>query len=317
MTQREQDGTRTDPSDSKKSKGEIESAISETRSAIGEDIKALGEKLSPEQLREGAKTLMHDAKEEAKDLLREVKTEAAESLRGIKDDAVESLRSAKESAVETVTEVVDEVGERARRVGTETASFLTANAVPLALIGMGVGWIALTQNRRPLRTLSSGAQRGSLRSAPTMRGGAKSSSNDRGDSQWGEREASLGTRASSAVRSATERARETVDEIEERTSAMTHSAIEAGSELAGDIEQTLRRANERAMSYAEENPIALGALVAAAGVGVGLLLPLTQMETELAAKSGLVDETRRTVERVGQTAKSAARDISAVITEGL
>jgi len=120
----------------RKSPAEIEAEIQQQREAISQDIRALGDKLSPERIKEEAKEALHDMKESAVD-----------SLRSTKNQAVDSLRTAKERAVDSMSETAGQIRYRARRAGAATSGFVTSNAVPLAVIGLGMGWLALSMRR--------------------------------------------------------------------------------------------------------------------------------------------------------------------------
>src|SRR5687767_9830529 len=111
----------------------IEAEIAETRNAISERLNAIGDKLSPEHIKEEARDLIGEAKEAA----------------------VEKLREVKESALESVSETVHEVGDRARRAGVATYDYARSNAIPLGLIGLGVGLLIMSSNRRRRRYESS------------------------------------------------------------------------------------------------------------------------------------------------------------------
>jgi hypothetical protein len=66
-----------------------------------------------------------------------------------------------------------------------------------------------------------------------------------------------------------------------------------------------------------ENPLAIGALALAAGVGVGLLLPSTQREDELlgSARDRMVGQVTGSVEGLKRTAKGTAHDVSDAFRE--
>jgi ElaB/YqjD/DUF883 family membrane-anchored ribosome-binding protein len=132
MTQ--QDKTSGQPAPRKQ---ELHAQIDETKSAIAGELRELGDKLSPEHLKEGMKDMLHEAKSEAKEAIYEAK-----------NAVVDTLRTAKDHAVDSVTETMSEVGERARRAGSVTADFVSTNAVPLSLIGLGAGWLMLTMRRQ-------------------------------------------------------------------------------------------------------------------------------------------------------------------------
>src|SRR5688572_28259330 len=108
---------------SKKAKHDVQSleaGAAETRSKIGENLSAIGDKLTPENIKQ------------------EIKTEAKDMLSDAKDTAVEKLQDVKES-----------IGD----AGRATVSYAGRNALPLALIGAGLGWLIATRR-------SNGGRRG-------------------------------------------------------------------------------------------------------------------------------------------------------------
>lgn len=330
---------------------EIEAEIAQTRNVISEDINALSDKLSAENLRASAKGVMHDAKQEAKEFVREAK-----------DAAVDSLRSAKDSAVESVAEVVHELGDGARRAGTVTASFVSANAIPLGLIGLGVAWLTVSMRRR--RTLEQD-YRYSEFGAPDygyrreLRGDYEYEAypdvlydEPTSTTHLGEMGPTQGRtrpplrRARQRIADIPGRAAEGIadvrDQARERLGNAAHRVAEAGShlqsrarermtdmryrasELSHDARDGLRRAQVGARDFADENPLAVGAVAIAAGIGVGLMLPATRRENELLGPtrsrlmdegSRLLGEARDTAERVRDTAKSTAQELKSSLTD--
>ena len=140
MTQQQKTGEYMDA----RNKEELHAQIDQTKSAIAGELRELGEKLSPEHLKEGMK-----------DMLQEAKTEAKGAIMDAKNAVVGSLRNAKDHAIDSVSETVSEVSDRARRAGTVTADFVSANAIPLSLIGIGAGWLMLTMRRQRMLRESS------------------------------------------------------------------------------------------------------------------------------------------------------------------
>ncbi|HEY6556165.1 MAG TPA: DUF3618 domain-containing protein [Polyangiaceae bacterium] len=343
---------------------EIEAEIAQTRNVISEDISALSDKLSAENLRAGAKGVMHDAKQEARELVREAKDAAVDSLRSAKDSAVDSLRSAKDSAVESVAEVVHEIGDGARRAGTVTGRFVSTNAIPLGLIGLGVAWLTVSMRRR--RTLERDYRYAEF-GAPDY--GYRRES--RGDYEYeaspevlydeptstthlGEIGPTQGRtrppmrRAKQRIADASERAAESIgdvgDKARERLGNAAHRVADAGAqlqsrarermtdmryranELSHDARDGLRRAQVGARDFAEENPLAVGAVAIAAGVGVGLMLPATRRENKLLGPtrsrlmdegSRLLGEARDTAERVRDTVKDTAKSTAQELKSSL
>ncbi len=271
----------------KKTAEELEAEIHQTRSAISEDIKALGEKLSPESLKQGAKEVLRDAKEEATDM----------------------LRTAKDHAIESVTETMSELGDRARHAGHVTGDFVSANAVPLALIGIGAGWLALTMRRQ--RSLASGR--------PYARSGWQEQA-----SGWSREEAVLESRAhqladktKEAVGELRDHASETLGAVRSRVKETATDLGHRASELSHDARGRFDAVQHNTRDFARENPVAVGALAIAAGVGIGLLLPMTRQENRMMGptRDRLLGEAKQTAQRVGRTAREAAQDLREAIVE--
>jgi len=334
-----------------KSPEEIEAEIAQTRSVITDDINALGDKLSAENLRASAKGVIHDAKLEAQEFVREAK-----------DAAVDSLRSAKDSAVESVAGVVHEIGDGARRAGSVTTRFVSANAIPLGLIGVGVAWLTMSMRRQ--RALEYDYTYGEFgardygyrrqyradydyEAYPDVLYDEPTSSTHLGETGPAQsRTRPPMRRARQRVADASGRAVEGIGEVRnqarERIGNAAHRVAEAGSELqtrarermsdlghrAGelshDARDQLHRAQVGARDFAQENPLAIGAVAIAAGIGVGMMLPATRRENELLGPtrsrlmdegSRLIGEARETAERVGRTARSTAQEVKSSLTE--
>jgi ElaB/YqjD/DUF883 family membrane-anchored ribosome-binding protein len=273
-----------------KDPSEIEAEIAHTREEISERLNAIGEKLSPEQLKQEARQALGEAKEAAMD----------------------KLRDAKDSAVHSVTETVQNVGERARRAGEVSYGFARENAIPLGLIGLGIGWLVVSGRRRtdgdhhrwrdpegpPYR--SYGTRYGEdfdVEAGETVR---------RRIDETRERAAAISERARERMQEGAERARERTRELSQRT-----------RELGQRARERAIRAENEALDFARENPLAVGAAALAVGVGVGLLLPSTRREDEFLGprRDRLVGDLRGSVEGVGRVAKDTARDVKGALRD--
>ena len=255
----------THPNDSKTNDlGEIEGDIEQTRHEISKDLSAIGEKFSAENVKHETRELVDEAKEAVVEKLREVKADAFES----------------------VNETLHEVGASARRAGEASYGYARANAIPLAMIGLGIGWLAMASRGRRRRT-----EAGFM--GDVERRGTQRFDYERGHA--GELSSRAGRRVEKGVESAGKRARE-----------LSHRARDG-----------FVRAEHTAVDFGRENPLAVGALALAAGVGVGLLLPSTQREDELlgAARDRMVGEVSSSVEGLKRTAKGTARDASDAFRE--
>lgn len=318
----------------KKTPEEIEAEISQTRSAITEDIKALGEKLSPENLKQGAKDVLHEAKEEA----------------------TEMLRTAKDHAIESVTETISEIGDRARHAGHVigdrarlashvTTDFVSANAVPLTLIAIGAGWLVLTM-RHQRNGGSNRYLQSNLRSDRYYRSGWQEQADDfmdegefyegrsgqfsegRGQHSGGQHSEGLGHQIADRTHQLADRAREGASELRDRASEklgavrsrVRETASDLGhraSDMTHEARERLDAAGQYTRDFARDNPVAVGALAVAAGIGVGMMLPMTRPENRLMgpARDRLLGEARHTAQRVGRTAREAVGDLREAIAE--
>lgn len=300
---------------------ELEAEIDQTRNAISGDLRTLGERLDPAHL-----------KAEAKEVIVEAKNVAVETLQEAKDVATNTFREVKDDAMNTVQEKVGELRENVRVAERQTLSFLRQNAVPLALIGIGVSWFAANRNRRERRwegeygtpdddwsygerARSRGRQGGARQGASRLAGNARQAATQARD------------RASHWVDDASQHAREVAGQVRD----YAQKEIEQVGESAHNAEQRLVETAQRARDYAsrefdqardytrhlsEAHPLALGAAAIAAGIGIGMLLPPTQPEQRLLGerKERLLDEAKGTARDIAQTAKHAAREVKETLS---
>ena len=271
--------------DHEKTPEEIQLEIARTKTAITEDLLALSEKLSPQHLREGAREVMRDAREEVKEVIKETKDAALDSLRGVKDRALLS-----------VNETVNEIGTRARHAGSITVDFVSANAVAISLLGLGAGWLVWALRHRRQEG-DDYAYRYEHYSVPTesYEGGAEP---QRGDGQG------RLARAQDAVRSVASRATRAVDGAREQVrSGASHLGSDA-SRLTERAGASARRIATQTRHIASDNRMAVIGLTIAAGLGIGLLMPVGR-------------KPRRALRRAGERAWNEAGRLTEGITEGI
>jgi ElaB/YqjD/DUF883 family membrane-anchored ribosome-binding protein len=108
--------------------------------------------------------------------------------------------------------------------------------------------------------------------------------------------------------------------VTETASHLGHQA----SELSHEARERVRRAQLRTRDFADENPLAVGAIAIAAGVGVGLLLPTTRPENRLMGQArdrlvgdarDLIGEARAAGDRVTQKARETAQEVRNVVSD--
>jgi ElaB/YqjD/DUF883 family membrane-anchored ribosome-binding protein len=346
-----------------KSAYEIESEIHETRGAITSDIRELSDRLSPAHLKEEAKSAAKDAvtdiknaamdkagdiKDAVVDKTIEVKDAVAEKAIVVKDKAVEVKDVIAEKAVElrdeaseklveatdAVVETLDEVGEQAKRIGSEAWRFTSANAVPLALIGIGAGWLFANSKRSKSepayrRSLASRTEDYDLeeeldydavvpdssRARPRgrrivagrvpMRATARARPTqvrERSETQLRDQATGLASQAGDAARTAQHK-------IEDGAAQSAEYLRRGAAQTSEFVRKNAARARDATLTFADENPLALAMATLVAGVGVGLLLPSTDRETKL------LKPAREKFDRFIGDAREAATDVAQVARE--
>jgi hypothetical protein len=323
-----------------KSPREIETAIGETRAGLSEDIKALGDKANPANVKQEIKQAIKTGKEavvgEVKDAAVDAKNVVVDKAIAVKDAVVDT---AQETA-ETVADAAIAVGNQAQRAGKATWKFVGDNILPLALLGLGTGW--LIANQRSTRNLPQPPWQ-------AERGYSYPEYDDDGDeleadSVYSARRsyppggpspaAVRAPRAARSRRPSTATMHGTGDMSEPRpTNGQPHSAIRdaaasisRGSRAAYDkvgdtydeaerslndglarsrdfVKEKFIMARAASVDFAGANPLALAFGTLLAGIGIGLLLPNTRREDEWLAPS------RERARRALGDAREAAEDV--------
>lgn len=205
--------------------------------------------------------------------------QARKSVRAATNVAAEKLVGARDAAVEAVSETAGEVGSRARRVAAATAGFLSANAVPLALLGLGTGWLALAVQRR--RRVH---------------------------------QAVMNSVAPPPASASTEGASQLLDRSRERLAALGDRALELGH----DARDGLVAAEQRTREFAKEHPLAASAMAVAAGVGIGMALPDSKIEnTVLGSARGKLAEDAKALFNEAKSGVQSALDAAADVKDRL
>jgi hypothetical protein len=204
---------------------------------------------------------------------------------------------AKDVAVRAMTDTASDVGSGARRAARATASFLSANAVPLTLLGLGTGFLAMAvlQRRRHNEAVLNASLRGEP--MPPERDARELLAQGR------DKLTQLAHRAAQGAQQAGERVQEAAVRIGDRAVELGHDAVDG-----------LVSAEERARQFAKEHPVATTAAGVAAGVGIAMALPDSQLEKRVLepVREKLADSAEAVFNEVKsgvQTAFEAAKDV--------
>lgn len=324
-----------DPAQIKK----IEADIDQTRNAISGDLRTLGERLSPEHL-----------KEEAREVMQEAKNTAVETLNEAKNVATSTFREVKDSALETVNTKVDEIRGNVRYAERQAIGFVRENAIPLALMGVGLAWFVSNRRSRDSwedRWEGSYAPRGDGRwrypetGSEPGRGSHLADNAREGLHRASDRTREAGYRARDRARGWVEGASNEVSGVAGQVKDFAEREAEQVRGIARDTRERIGQATYRARDVAgrewqqareysrratEDHPLAVAAGAVAAGIAIGLLIPESNRERELLAPvretlageaQNLVGDAKGALNDFTHTAKEAARDVKSSIGNAL
>lgn len=225
---------------------------------------------------------------------------AKDMLRDAKDAAVGSFQRVKEEAVDSISRAVDsDMGDRVRRAGRSASGFISTNALPLSLMGLGLGWLMLTAGRRERMARAKYAyepdfadgSRGRIRQAASRAGDALGDTRDKVMERAGE------------VRS---RVRQGASDVRRRAAELSHDAYDQ-----------LGRAGSRVREFGADSPMAVGLLALTLGLGTGLLIPTTRRENRLMGdtRDHLLSSARETASELGRSVQRGAGELKDAVTE--
>ncbi|HEU4409790.1 MAG TPA: DUF3618 domain-containing protein [Polyangiaceae bacterium] len=124
----------------------IRADIERTRAQMSETIGAIQDKLRPEELKSQAQHQLHEVKEKLKEELREqideLKDKVKEEIREAKDKLREATVGKVETMVHNATDSVEHAGE-------SFVETIRANPIPVALVGIGLGWLLMNRRSSP------------------------------------------------------------------------------------------------------------------------------------------------------------------------
>lgn len=227
-------------------------------------------------------------------------------------------------------QIFDEIWHRMRSSGGDGGSVLKEHPVPLALMGLGLGWLAVekatggshdhTTRTRTTQYDATGAAYGSPTSPPSAF--LDEDTNERGAlDKVKEKASSIGDRVSTKAHDAQERVSQKAHEATDRARETAEGARQRAEGAAASVRDSARNTMHRARSgfdrLSEEQPLALGAIAFGLGIAAGMAAPTSRWEDEhLGDASDRVKETakhaaeelKHTVEEAGSEVKAAARE---------
>lgn len=294
-----------DPSESESEEARrLRADIAMTREQIGSTLGALQQKLSPTALAEQAKTVVRDA------------------------------------TIGKVETMVHDAEYKIARTGYSFVDTIRDNPIPAALAGIGLAWLFMNRQTGGEYTRDFERVRGRRSSRDYSGAYSRDFSGDLGD--VGRRgEGTVGERAQEAGQALSEKAHDAGQAISDKAqqaghaisdkaqqagqaiSAKAHEAGQAVRHYAEEVGERSRALETRAEQIYRDNPIAVGAVVLAAGTAIGLAIPISRKEDEWMGRArdevmekakGLAHETLEKVESAAKEAGHAA-NLAGDVTE--
>ena len=249
----------------------LRAEIANTRLELGHTIDAIQERLSPERI-----------KQEAKD-------------------------SVREATIGRVKQMAKNAGEKASDKGRGIFEMMRENPLPVAMIGLGAGWLLMKSRRRErarvdymppsAERVPIGYEAGSVegrqnRVIERAREGVSDAARS-----VGERVTDAGTTLKGKAEEVTQKVNEVAGDVTERVSEKVSHASDRG-------ERELQRAR---YTY-EETPWVGAAVALALGAAAGLSIPTTRREAELMGEKR--DELLERARETGRSKLDAARTVA-------
>jgi len=297
---------------------ELDAAASDDRQADNDDYDDADDEYD-DRLDDGSAT---DDTDEIRGDIEQTRTQMSDTL-----DAIEAklnphriaervTETVRDATIGKAEEFMSDMSERAQDLGSTFMDTLRENAVPAALIGLGLGWLMMKNsaaNRdRQQRRYQSGYRvpiEGQYRQQ-YYPGQRYSTTQPRYQQQTGQPSANpvqrAGQKASEALSSAQ-------DAVGDRMSDASDNVQEAWGNVADQAQQ----AQSWLQRTYEDNPLLVGAAALVAGAAIAFAIPETPQENQwmgptrdnLAQQAqATVQDTVQKTEQVAKKAASAARD---------
>jgi len=326
------------PADADAPSPEIESTraqIEETRVQMTETIDAIKEKLSPAHLVEEAKESVKAATVGKAEQLAETVVEKAKDAAASASDALQSaagyvgekagpvLETAKEKiapAVDTAKDVARNVGATAKGAGETIVDTIRMNPLPAAMIGFGIGWLALSMRKHQYEA-GSGYTNRDGKGIYESESQYSNTTYNRSVPENSMQETGSGATIKEAWDNAGDAVNNFATSAKSKASDLAMATKEKASDLASTTKEKAQAGYSALDQWVHENPLAAGAVALLVGAAVGLALPATAKENqvlgpkrdELAQKAAetaqdVVGKVQTVAEKAIGTAKNALGD---------
>jgi Protein of unknown function (DUF3618) len=247
---------------------ELVDDIVETREEMTVTVEEIGDRLDPRNIVAGAKETVREA-----------------TLGKVEDMA------------NTAGAMVSDAGDTVREAGSGIVDTITRNPIPAAMVGVGLGWLALS--RRPSSQYGRDGWRPAYDHRSYGAGTYDTSSYDTGS--YDDR---------SAVGKVQERAGEMADKVGRTVDDVTGQVGRTAEQLPYQVRSTADHIGAEAGRLFQSSPLVFGAIAAAVGTAIGLAMPATQME-----RRAIAQPARQVLERAEEAATEAIEGVEQTARE--
>jgi len=278
--------------------------IEETRAEMGETIDAIKEKLSPQNLVQQAKETVREA---TIGKAQEVAGNVADSARQAVSNVADTARQAASTAREEAERVMSSASETAREAGSSIIGTIQQNPLPLALIGIGLGWIWMNSRKQSF-------DQSRYEGRPFLADLSEPYEGQAGyyDSQAeiGGQRASSGSSVRQTLDQAKDKVGEVTDQVQQRVSEVTDRVQQSVGQVTARTQEQAHRAAEGFQRMMYENPLAVGAMAMTLGAAVGMAVPATRPEQRIMgeARDRLMEKAQQTTQEVAQKVQNVAHE---------
>jgi len=209
------------------------------------------------------------------DLAKGAAATASDALHSAVDFVTGKAGPAAETAIETTMEKIapavdtaKALGVTAKGAGETIVDTIRMNPLPVALIGFGLGWLALSLRKQNQSDRNGGAYD---RSLPEEGWDTRSSNSQR----------PVVTAAADALHGAGDAVNRFATGAKDKASDLATATKEKASDLASATKEKAQAGYSALDQWVHENPLAAGGVALLVGAAVGLALPATAKENEV------------------------------------
>lgn len=250
---------------------QIRAEIEDTRAELSQTLNEIQERLSPENVMD------------------QVKEKVREATVGKVERVMNRVGETIGEVAEPVGQVVGRAGTVIKETGRSAGDVIWRNPIPVALIGLGLGMLAMRAYRRGNGYDYDETSYG--RSRTGRQGLTTGVETEYGRTEYGETDYGWHDTGHTATGG--------LNRMKETASDLAHRSTDALGNLGHRVQDTASSLGERCGQMLRENPVACGAVAIAAGTAVGLMLPTTRFESEYIGE---------TSERLMDKAQEVARE---------